>query len=296
MKSSRIGLICIIIIAGALASTGCINKLFARNELIESEKAYKGRKLDKAEERARTALRWDASSDTAQLFVARIVRAQFKPGVETPENIAKGQQAIDEYKKVLAIFEGVLKTNPNDPRAQKYSEEAFRQISALLEAMKKEEEQDAWLAQRAADEGVPPSQRSESLTVLASKKHKCSNDITENNKQTVTKDEKATFIYVKPKEAGDYEKAVKCSQEGLDLAQKAVDLDKNNEIAWSYKGNLLLEQSHLAEMASEKQKIDDAKKQAEEALKEYTRLNEIKRNKREAEEAAKKAAEAEANK
>jgi hypothetical protein len=296
MKSSRIGLICIIVITLVIGSTGCVNKLFARNELIEAEKSYKNRQLPEAEKHARNALAYDSASDTAQVFISRIVLAQFKPGVETPENKAKGEQAITEYKKLLQVFEPQLKTTANDKkahdRAQRYADEGFRQVTHLLEAMKKDDELQAWLKERAENESANPSQRSEAYTFLASQQHKCSNDINEQNKQT-TKDNK--FVYVKPKVAEEFEKAAKCAETGLNYAQKALDLNANNDIAWSYKGNLLLEESHQAEMSGDKAKMEQTKQQAEEALKKYTELNAEKQKKKEAEEEAKRKAEEEAN-
>ena len=88
--------------------------------------------------------------------------------------------------------------------------------------------------------------------MLASKDWDCSFKITElPTNKTTTIDQannKATVSYKKPKDQKDFDQAQMCVKQGLAEAENAIKFDPNNESAWSYKTNLLLEASKLAEM------------------------------------------------
>ena len=81
-----------------------------------------------------------------------------------------------------------------------------------------------------------------------------------------------------------------CVKRGLEEVENAIKFDPNNESAWSYKTNLLLEAAKLAEMDGKTdQKAAVSDKQREAAQKRTTELSEANQKKKE-EEAAKKAA------
>jgi tetratricopeptide (TPR) repeat protein len=211
----------------------------------------------------------------APFFIARTIHAQYKPGVDTPDNQAKARAAIDAYKKLL----------DKDPN----NDEAYKAIAALYGALKEQDTQRQWIMQRATKDGVDPKLRAEAYTVLASQDWNCSYGITElpDSKQTVTKDGKASIQYKKPKEQSDFEKAQQCVARGLEEAEKAISLDPDNDTAWSFKTNLLLESAKLAEMDG---KMEDKAKfnaQAKEAQAKTTQLSEQNQKRKEEEEAKK---------
>jgi hypothetical protein len=146
-----------------------------------------------------------------------------------------------------------------------------------------------WITKRANDEGAAPDKRAQALTVLASKKWNCSYTITEqtNNKQTVMKDNKAFVQYKKPSEQKDFDQAKQCVTEGLALAEKAISLDANNEQAWSYKTNLLLEMGKLDEMDGKGEQATEDRKRAAEAQERTAKLSEENKKKKEEQEKAK---------
>ncbi len=74
--------------------------------------------------------------------------------------------------------------------------------------------------------------------------------------------------------------------QGLQEAETAIKLDPNNESAWSYKTNLLLEQAKIADMNGEADKKAQFQKQADVAQKRATALAEERRKKEEAAQAA----------
>jgi tetratricopeptide (TPR) repeat protein len=264
-------------LAALVTTTGCgvINRIRAKNEINEASRAYKAGKFAEAEQHSKRALELNPQDKNAPIFVARTIHAQYKPGVETPENQAKARAAIEAYKKLLEM-------NPNN-------EEAYKAIAALYGALKEDETQRQWITQRATQESVPAAQRAEAYTVLASKNWNCSYEITEQqeNKQAVVKDGKPTIQFKKPKEQADFDKAQQCVARGLEEAEKAISLDPNNDTAWSFKTNLLLESAKLAEMDGKMEDKAKFNQQAKEAQDKTTQLSEQKQKQKEEEEAKK---------
>jgi tetratricopeptide (TPR) repeat protein len=278
MMLSRVG-ITLSIISLLILTSGCglINRIRAKNELNEGANAYKSRKYPEAQSHFERALQLDPNQKNAPFFVARAIHAQYKPGVDSQENLNKAHQAIEAYQRVLA----------KDPD----NEEAYNAVAYLFGAIKDEEKQREWITKRANLETVSKEKRSEAYTVLASKEWDCSYKITEamENKQTIMKDNKAIIQFKKPKEQKDFDKAQQCVNKGLELTEKAISLNPENESAWSYKTNLLRERAKLAEMDGKTDEKDSYAKQADAAQVRTTELSEKNRKRREAEEAKKQA-------
>ncbi|HVI71100.1 MAG TPA: hypothetical protein VM656_06410, partial [Pyrinomonadaceae bacterium] len=214
----------------------------------------------------------------APMFIARTIHAQYRPGVQSPENIAKAQEAIEAYQQILA-------RNPND-------EEAYKAIAYLYGAIKEDVKLKEWITARAANESAEPEKRAEAYIVLASKDWDCSFKITElPTNKTTTIDQssnRATVSYTKPKDQKEFDQAQKCVSQGLAEAENAIRFDPNNESAWSYKTNLLLEASKLAEMDGKTEQKAQYQKDYEAALKRTTELSVA--NQKRKEEEAKQAA------
>ncbi len=95
------------------------------------------------------------------------------------------------------------------------------------------------------------------------------------------------MTYKKPKDQKDFDNIQKCVVRGLEEAETAIKYDPNNESAWSYKTNLLLEAAKHAEMNGDPpSKKLQYEKQAEVAGKRAAALSEERRKKEEAAEAA----------
>ena len=276
MKLSQAG-IGVLVLAVVVSTSGCavINRIRAKNEINEAARAYKAGKFAEAEQHSKRALELNPDDKNAPKFIARTIHAQYKPGVETPENQARARAAIDAYKKLL-------EKDPNN-------DEAYKAIAALYGALKEDDTQRQWIAQRANQESVSAKQRAEAYTVLASKDWNCSYEITEqpDNKQTVAKDGKPTIQFKKPKEQADFDKAQQCVARGLEEAEKAISLDPDNDTAWSFKTNLLLESAKLAEMDGKLEDKTKFNQQAKEAQDKTTQLSEQNQKRKEEEEAKK---------
>jgi len=256
-------------------SSGCgvINRIRAKNQLNEAARSYREGKFEEAEQHSRQAAELDPNNKTAPMFIARTIHAQYRPGVQNPENIAKAQKAIEAYQKILEI-------NPKD-------DEAYKAIAYLYGATKEDDKLRQWISSRAANEATDPDKRAEAYVVLASKDWDCSFKITElpTNKVTTvdTTNNKATVSYKKPKEQKDFDQAQMCVKQGLAEAENAIKFDPNNESAWSYKTNLLLEATKLAEMDNKPDQKAELKKQYDAAQKRTNELNAANQKKKEEE-------------
>jgi tetratricopeptide (TPR) repeat protein len=276
LSQTRIAIVLAILVA---TSSGCgvINRIRSKNQLNEAARAYREGRFLEAEQHSREAAALDPDNRTAPMFIARTIHAQYRPGVQAPENIKKAQEAIEAYQTILA-------QNPKD-------EEAYKAVAYLYGAIKEDDKLRKWISDRAGNDQAEPVKRAEAFVVLASKDWDCSFKITEQpGVKTTTVDpsnNKATISYKKPKEQKDFDQAQMCVKQGLLEAENAIKFDPNNESAWSYKTNLLLEASKLAEMDGKTDQKAQYTKDYEAALKRTTELSVAnQKRKEEAEKAA----------
>jgi hypothetical protein len=80
---------------------------------------------------------------------------------------------------------------------------------------------------------------------------------------------------------------MKCVNDGMALAERAVSLDSGSEQGWSYKTNLLLELVKLAEMEGNNDKKAEYQKQAAAAQQKTSQLSEENQRKKDEAEKAK---------
>ncbi len=73
----------------------------AQEEMKQGAQAFRAGKYDEAQEHYRTVLKLDPTQKSAALSLARSIRAQYKPGIADPQNIAKAREAIAVYEKAL---------------------------------------------------------------------------------------------------------------------------------------------------------------------------------------------------
>ena len=233
----------------------------AKQELNEAARAYREGNFAEAQAHSERALQLDPQNKIAPQFVARTIHAQYKPGDFTPENVAKAREAILAYHRILERL-------PAD-------DEAYKAIAYLHGALKEDEMQRQWIFQRAGNVSVANDKRAEAFIVLASRDWDCSFKITERpaNKVAVVTRSKANVVYRMPKEWVEFERANECANRALEMADMAITLMPENESAWSYKTNILLELAKLAEMSGELRQKSELYRQYEEALKETTRLS-----------------------
>jgi hypothetical protein len=263
LSQTRVAMVGLALLVASGSGCSVVNKIRSKNELNETAKAYKDGRFEEAEQHARRALKFDPNSKTAPIFIARTIHSQYKPGIDSPENKRKAQEAIEAYQRILQ----------NDPT----NDEGYKAVAALYGAIKDDQKLRDWIAQRANATNLKPDQRAEAMAILAGKDWDCSFKITElpENKQI----SQGKVLFIKPKDQKDFDMARMCVARGLEQAEKAISLDPNNEAAWSYKTNLLVESARLAEMAGDAAKKELYSKQADEARKRASALSEQRRKK-----------------
>ena len=271
---SVLAIIVLAILVATTSSCGVINRIRSKNQLNEAARAYREGRFPEAEQHSREAAELDPNNKTAPMFIARTIHAQYRPGVQTPENIAKAQEAIKAYQEIL-------NKNPKD-------DEAYKAIAYLYGAIKEDDKLKQWISARAANEAAEPEKRAEAYVVLASKDWDCSFKITEQQGVKITSVDpttnRATVSYKKPKEQKEFDQAQMCVKQGLVEAENAIKFDSNNESAWSYKTNLLLEASKLAEMDGQSEQKAQYQKEYEAALKRTAELSVANQKRKEEEE------------
>jgi tetratricopeptide repeat protein len=82
--------------------SGC-NKLKARDLLNKGVSAFKGGQYDTAIEDFKQAKDLDPGLMNARLYLATAYASQYIPGAPSEQNIRLGNQAVNEFKEVLAI-------------------------------------------------------------------------------------------------------------------------------------------------------------------------------------------------
>lgn len=85
-----------------MGASGCA-KLKARDLLNKGVAAFKNGHSDEAIENFKRAKELDPSLMNARLYLATAYASLYIPGAPSPENKARGEQAINEFKEVLAI-------------------------------------------------------------------------------------------------------------------------------------------------------------------------------------------------
>lgn len=86
----------------ALSAVGC-QKLKARDELNKGVNAYKASQYEQAIEHFKRAKELDPDLLNARLYLATAYASMYIPGAPSPENIRNAEQAIAEFKQVLEV-------------------------------------------------------------------------------------------------------------------------------------------------------------------------------------------------
>ena len=90
-------------LAAALVLLSGCTKLKARDQLNKGVQSYKNAKYEDAIAHFQKAVALDPKLLNARLYLATAYAQQYIPGADTPENNRAGEQAIDEYKRVLQM-------------------------------------------------------------------------------------------------------------------------------------------------------------------------------------------------
>lgn len=232
-----------------------------KHELNEAARLYREGNFVEAQAHSEKALLLDPQNKSAPFFVARSIHAQYKPGDNTTDNAAKAREAITAYQRILERF-------PDD-------DECYKAIAYLYGELKEKELLRNWILQRAGNASMANDKRGEAFLALASKDWDCSFQITESpvNKVTTVYRKRAYVRYRMPKDRSEFEQAKECATRGLEMVNMAITLTPEEENAWTYKANILLELVKLAEMSRDVKLKRELQGQYDEAYKETMRLS-----------------------
>jgi TonB family protein len=248
-------------LAAAASTFGQTDPEAARREMNLGLRAYRSGRFEEAERHFRRTLELDPTQKNVPLFIARALQQQYKPGVDTPENLAAGERAVAAYQEIL--------------RSDPANEDAYKAVVFLYGQLKQEDRVRELLLARANDFNAPGARRAEAFALLAGKSWSCSGEVTEQkeNKTTAETPQGPVVTYKMPADPGEHIRARQCVNEGLQLVEQAVALDPNSENAWSVKANLLREASKLAEMEGDAAQKAEYFRQHEEALAAHRRAS-----------------------
>ena len=123
-KTGRV-LSVVAVLLALLSAVGC-DRLRARDQLNKGVNSYKNARYEEAIEHFKNAVALDPRLVNAQLYLATAYAQQYIPGADSPDNNRYAEQAIDEFKKVLAS---------NPPKEQKIH--SLKGIASLYYNMKK---------------------------------------------------------------------------------------------------------------------------------------------------------------
>jgi len=123
-KTGRV-LSAIAVLLALLSAVGC-DRLRARDQLNKGVNSYKNARYEEAIEHFKNAVALDPKLVNAQLYLATAYAQQYIPGADAPDNNRYAEQAIEEFKKVLAS---------NPPKEQKIH--SLKGIASLYYNMKK---------------------------------------------------------------------------------------------------------------------------------------------------------------
>jgi tetratricopeptide (TPR) repeat protein len=106
--------------------TGC-NRLKARDQLTKGVQAFKNAQYEGAVNHFQNSIALDPNYEDAKLYLATAYSYQVVPNLQTPENLAIAQKALDGFKVVLA-------KDPNDLTALKQMASINRNIGKFDQA------------------------------------------------------------------------------------------------------------------------------------------------------------------
>jgi len=233
-------------ITGSEVTGPSTDRARAQEEMKQGAQAFRAGKYDDAQEHYRTALKLDPTQKSAALSLGRSIRAQYKPGIADPQNIAKAREAIAVYEKALQ----------NDPG----QDEAFAAVADLYGALKEGDHQRDWILRRAKSEQLRPTARSSAYRRVAELDLACA-------RNTANTDP-----------AG----ADKCAARGLESISQAIALSGDDEGALTAQTQLLHQRAKLAETQGAAGQKGAYEKQAAATEKRIAALREEARKKSEA--------------
>jgi hypothetical protein len=239
-------------------------------EFNETQRLYREGKFAEAQQHAEHAVLLDPANQKAAMFLARVIHQRYKPNDNSPANLNYAQDAIAAYQRALTL----------DP----LNDEAYKAVGVLYAGTHQDELLKTWVMQRALDSRFSNVQRAEAYSTLAGKDWDCSFKFTELPAQKVVtvENRKRVVTYKMPADHDAFTKAKDCVNNGFEMVDLALSLNRESEAAWSYNANLLLEAAKLAQMEGRDAAKANFETKAKEASVEARRLGDKRQQAQEA--------------
>jgi tetratricopeptide (TPR) repeat protein len=236
--------------------SGC-NKLKARDLLNKGVNAFKAGQSDTAIEDFKKAKELDPSLMMAQVYLATAYASLYIPGAPSPENKARGEQAINEFKAILQVdpnnltaIDGIgslLYNMAGTPFSEKGFEEAKSYHQKHMQIKPEDPEPYYWI-------GVID------WTLAFRGNGEMRMDYNKNNIKKQVHDDQPLPPAVRTEYAGKYGPLV---DEGIAALQKAISLKPDYDDAMAYLGLLYRRKADMVESADERASLQ---KQADDLL------------------------------
>lgn len=248
-------------IAGLILSATSCDKLRARDALNHGVQAYKGAHYAEAVDYFKSAVQLDPDNTMPRLYLATAYMSQYIPGADSPENVQLGNEAKQEFQKVLD-------KNPSDTTAlaslASLSYQQAQGMPDLEQKLKKLDEAKEWYLKLVAAD----PQNKEGYYSLA---------VIDWVKWYAAWNKARLDLGLKPEEPGPLkDKKVKADlqaqysatiDDGVKNLQKALDIDPNYDDAMAYMNLLIRERADLDDSPEQyKTDIDTADKWVQKAL------------------------------
>jgi tetratricopeptide (TPR) repeat protein len=236
--------------------SGC-NKLKARDLLNKGVNAFKAGQSDTAIEDFKKAKELDPSLMMAQVYLATAYASLYIPGAPSPENKARGEQAINEFKAILQVdpnnltaIDGIgslLYNMAGTPFSEKGFEEAKSYHQKHMQIKPEDPEPYYWI-------GVID------WTLAFRGNGEMRMDYNKNNIKKQVHDDQPLPPAVRTEYAGKYGPLV---DEGIAALQKAISQKPDYDDAMAYLGLLYRRKADMVESADERASLQ---KQADDLL------------------------------
>ncbi len=202
----------------------------------------------------------------AQRLLPGVLADQIKNDDTSPDNITKIKNSIEKY-------ENFVKNSDVSAEDRLAINDFIISLIQMLPDSQKESE----LQKRAERADQTPQIRSRYFTALAAQSNGCANEITESVKKIVNSNGQELYVFDKPEKSEDFEKLKQCAAKGTQFIDKAIEFDSRNDIAWSYKGSLLIQKMRIAEMEGKTAEKDALNKELETVREKFLTLSDEKR-------------------
>ncbi len=231
----------LVLLALAISTAGCgwFQKLQARDQLNKGVNAFRNANYPQAIERFKRAIQLDPDLINARLYLASAYMSQFVPGAESEENKRNATAAENG-------FQDALQRDPNNQMA-------IQSLGFLAYSQKNFDEAKKWYTKLIQ---LNPRNREAYYTIGVMNYWTAFQSDAEARAKTYMRPDDPGPIKDKKVREQLKEKNEALIKEGLDLLQKALQIDQNYEDAMAYVSLLYRQQADIVDSTEESKRLE----------------------------------------